>query len=217
MHEPMQDQSRPPQPRPEGTPRRPEPYLHRGETREPSRAERLARRLGPEQGDRRNPVRGLPSTAAIMGHPIHPMMIPFPITFLTAALATDVAARTTGDPFWSRTSRWMLGAGIITGLAAGAVGAIDYFTIRRAREKSVGKLHAYGNPLALGLAAANLAMRRGGRSDDLPGDGAIAMSAATAAVLGVTGWAGAELSYRHMVGVAGHGDQHTEEEKRVVP
>jgi uncharacterized membrane protein len=33
------------------------------------------------------------------------VLIPFPITFLTAALATDVAARATEDPFWSRTSR----------------------------------------------------------------------------------------------------------------
>ncbi|KAA2244129.1 DUF2231 domain-containing protein [Salinarimonas soli] len=145
------------------------------------------------------------------------MLIPFPITFLTAAVATDVAARTTEDPFWARTSSWMLGAGIVTGLLAGAVGAIDYYTIRRAREKSVGKLHAYGNPLAIALAAANLAMRRNRRPGDLPGSGEIALSLATAAVLGVTGWAGAELSYRHMVGVAGHGDQHTEEEKRYVP
>jgi len=173
-------------------------------------------RLGPEKGDRAHPIRGLPSTAAIMGHPIHPMLIPFPITFLTAAVATDVAARTTDDPFWARTSQWMLGAGIVTGLLAGAVGAIDYYTIRRAREKSVGKLHAYGNPLAIALAAANLAMRRNRREGDLPGSGEIALSLATAAVLGVTGWAGAELSYRHMVGVAGHGDQHTEEEKRYV-
>jgi len=50
-----------------------------------------------------------------------------------------------------------------------------------------------------------------------PTGGEIALSAATAVLLGVTGWAGAELSYRHMVGVDGHGDQHTEEEKRVVP
>ena len=170
-----------------------------------------------EQESRTRPVRGLPSTAAIMGHPIHPMLIPFPITFLTAALATDVAARATEDPFWSRTSRWMLGAGIVTGLVAGAVGAIDYFTIRRAREKSVGKLHAYGNPLALGLAAANLALRQKHQAGAMPGTAEIALSTATAAVLGVTGWAGAELSYRHMVGVAGHGDQHTEEEKRYVP
>jgi uncharacterized membrane protein len=173
--------------------------------------------LSPEQGSREHPVRGLPSTAAIVGHPIHPMLIPFPITFLTVALATDVAARQTRDPFWSRTSRWMLGAGIVTGLVAGAVGAIDYFTIRRAREKSVGKLHAYGNPLALGLAAANLALRAKRNPADPPSGTELALSAGTAAVLGVTGWAGAELSYRHMVGVAGHGDQHTEEEKRRVP
>lgn len=55
------------------------------------------------------------------------------------------------------------------------------------------------------------------RETDRPGSGEIALSAATAAVLGVTGWAGAELSYRQMVGVAGHGDQHTDEEKRHVP
>ncbi|GEO16021.1 DUF2231 domain-containing protein [Microvirga aerophila] len=171
----------------------------------------------PEQGSRARPARGLPSTAAVMGHPIHPMLIPYPITFLTAALATDVAARATQDPFWSRTSRWMLGAGLVTGLVAGAVGAIDYFTIRRAREKSVGKLHAYGNPLALGLAAANLALRQKRQAGVMPGAAEIGLSTATVVVLGVTGWAGAELSYRHMVGVAGHGDQHTEEEKRYVP
>ncbi len=172
--------------------------------------------LGPEQGDRAHPIRGLPSTAAIVGHPIHPMLIPFPITFLTAAVATDVAARATRDPFWDRTSRWMLGAGIGTGLVAGAVGAIDYYTIRRAREKSVGKVHAYGNPIALALAALNLALRRNRPMGAPPSGTEIALSLATAAMLGVTGWAGAELSYRHMVGVAGHGDQHTEEEKRYV-
>jgi uncharacterized membrane protein len=171
----------------------------------------------PAHEGRARPVRGLPSTAAVMGHSIHPMVIPFPITFLTAALATDVAARTTEDPFWSRTSRWMLHVGIVTGVIAGAVGAIDYFTIRRAREKSVGKLHAFGNPVALGLAAANLALRQKRQAGAMPSAAEITLSTATAAVLGVTGWAGAELSYRHMVGVTGHGDQHTEEEKRYVP
>jgi len=165
-----------------------------------------------------SPVRGLPSTAAIAGHPIHPMMIPYPIAFLTTALATDVAARATGDRFWARTSEWLLAAGIISGLAAGAVGAIDYYTIRRAREKSVGKLHAYGNPIAIGLATLNLALRgRKGADGQAPGAGSIALTAGTAGLLGVTGWAGAELSYRHMVGVAGHGDQHTHEEKNLIP
>jgi uncharacterized membrane protein len=169
------------------------------------------------RGDRNNPIRGLPSTAAIAGHPIHPMLVPFPIAFLTAVVGTDLAARATGDPFWSRASTWLLNAGVASGLAAGAVGAIDYFTIRRARETEVGRWHARGNPIALALAAANVAMRRGEPEGAPPGQGALALSVATAAILGVTGWMGAELSYRHMVGVAGHGDQHTEEEKRYVP
>lgn len=170
------------------------------------------------QGRPEERTKGLPSTAAIAGHPIHPMMIPYPIAFLTAALATDLAARATRDPFWARASNWLLGAGTVAGLAAGAVGAIDYVTIRRAHEKSVGKLHAYGNPAALALAAANLASRRGRQGRDaIPTGGEVAITAAVAALLGVTGWAGAELSYRHMVGVVGHDDQHTDEEKRVVP
>jgi hypothetical protein len=53
-------------------------------------------------------------------------------------------------------------------------------------EKSVGKLHAYGNPIALGLAAANLAMRQKRDADAMPGTAEIALSTATAAVLGVT-------------------------------
>ena len=161
------------------------------------------------------PLKGVPSTAAILGHPIHPGIIPFPIAFLTSVLASDLAARATRDPFWARSSSLLLGAGIVTGLAAGAVGAIDYYTIRRAREKTVGKVHAYGNAVAIGLAAANWALRRAAPKAP-PGPLGLALTVATAGLLGVTAWAGAELSYRHMVGVAGHDDQHTDAEKRYV-
>lgn len=175
----------------------------------------MTRWLVPDHaGNNEAPTRGLPSTAAIFGHPIHPMIVPYPVAFLTTALLTDLAATVTRDRFWARTSRWLLEAGIASGLAAGAAGAVDYFTIRRAREKTVGKLHAYGNPVALALASASLAARRG---DDPPGPGALMLTAAMFAVLGVTAWAGAELSYTHMVGVRGEGDQHTHREKRYVP
>ncbi len=160
-------------------------------------------------------TRGLPSTAAIFGHPIHPMIVPYPIAFLTAALATDLAARATRDSFWGRASGLLLGAGILTGAAAGAVGAIDYYTIRRARKSAAGRIHSLGNPVALGLAVATLAARRG-RPGGIPGTGAVALTAAMAALLGVTAWAGGELSYTHMVGVKGHGDQHSDDEKRYV-
>ena len=161
------------------------------------------------------PTRGLPSTAAIFGHPIHPAVVPFPIAFLTSALGTDLAARATRDPFWGRASSLLLGAGIISGVVAGAIGAIDYYTIRRARESRAGRIHAVGNPVALALATANLLARRG-QAGSIPGPGGVLLSAATFALLGVTAWAGGELSYTHMVGVKGHGDQHDDEEKRYV-
>ena len=162
-----------------------------------------------------HPLRGLPSTAAVLGRPIHPMLVPFPLAFLVGALATDLAASATRDPFWSRASAWLLGAGAVTGVLAGAVGSIDYLTVRRAREHATGKIHAYGNGLALVLAAANLLLRRNANGT-APTSATLALSALTAAVLGVTGWAGGELSYSEMVGVSGHGDQHTDEEKRYV-
>jgi len=169
--------------------------------------------LNPMSDDRSNPMRGAPSTAAVLGHPIHPMLIPFPIAFLSGAFATDLAARSTQDPFWSRSSRWLLGAGIVSGLAAGVFGAIDYYTIGRARRTAVGKIHAVGNVAALSLAAINLAAR-GGR-DDIPGGGTLALSTATFGLLGLTGWAGGELSYRHMVGVSGQMDQLDHSEKQL--
>jgi uncharacterized membrane protein len=43
--------------------------------------------------------RGTPSTAAIGGHPIHSMLVVFPIAFLVRALATDLAFWGTGDHF----------------------------------------------------------------------------------------------------------------------
>lgn len=138
------------------------------------------------------------SKAALRGHPIHPMLIPYPISFLTSALATDIAARRTGDPFWARASRTLLLAGLGTGLAAGAVGAVDYVGVERVRQHAAGPLHAAGNVAALALTGLNLGLRgdRGGVSRQ-----SLTLSAVVAGMLGVTGWLGGELSYRYKVGV----------------
>ena len=176
---------------------------------------RIAETLNPTDGDAFAPRRGAPSTAAVRGHPIHPMIVPYPIAALTGVVATDLLARASGDPFWARASKLLLGFGLASGALAGAVGAIDYYTIRRAREATnaglpTGKIHAYGNPTALALTALNLAARGRGK----PSAGTTLLSAAVAGLLGVTAWAGGELSYRHMVGVGGDDDQLDHREKQ---
>lgn len=158
----------------------------------------------PDQAGRTRRVEGVHSTAAVGGHPIHPMIIPFPVTFLTATLATDVAYVRTRDPFWARASEWMLRAGLASGVAAAVFGAADWTTIRQARSNATGIFHAAGNAAALALAYGNLRRRRGNRERAIE-DGGLVLSASLAALLGATALAGGELIYKHGVGVAGHG------------
>src|SRR3954471_17500016 len=90
-----------------------------------------------------------PSTAAVGGHPIHPMLIPFPIAFLCGALATDLAFWGTGDSFWARNSFWLLAAGLVTGVLAALFGLIDFLTIPRARSLAAAWVHFIGNDVVL--------------------------------------------------------------------
>src|SRR3954470_10703302 len=74
------------------------------------------------------------STASIAGHPIHPMLIPFPVAFFVGTLAVDVAYYFSGNPGWVTGSIWLLGAGLIMAALAAIAGLIDVFGDRRIRD-----------------------------------------------------------------------------------
>ncbi len=139
------------------------------------------------------------STAAVFGHPLHPMVVPLPIGALSLGVASDVAWLLTGDRFWVRASRWLHVAGIAGALLAAPLGALDFLTMRRVRERPEAWLHAGGNLAAVALSATSLAMRAT-EDDEVPST-AMALSAATGGLLLITGWLGGELSYRHGIGM----------------
>jgi len=142
-----------------------------------------------------------PSTAAIGGHPIHPMLIPFPIAFLTGPVVTDLAYWWLGDAFWARVSFWLLLAGLVTGAFAAVFGLIDFFTIRRARSLAAGWVHFLGNGIVLALALASVIFRwHEPESAVMPWG--LVLSVVIALLLVLTGWLGGELSYRYKIGVA---------------
>ena len=143
---------------------------------------------------------GVESTAAVFHHPIHPMAIAFPVATLMAAPLADVAAQVTGDSFWRRAGRWLLIGGLASGLAASAIGLVDYIAIKEVRRLPSGHVHAGGNALALALTAANL-LRRPKDDSRAPDALDLGLSLTTVALLGATAWLGGELSYRHGVGV----------------
>jgi uncharacterized membrane protein len=140
------------------------------------------------------------STARIGTHPIHPMLIPFPIAFLVGALVTDlIFTQSGGDAFWARAGTYLLGAGIVMALLAAVFGFIDFFGSRRIRDLSHAWQHMFGNLLAVVVAAVNFLLRLGNEADTIPPLGLL-LSAVTVAILLFTGWRGGDLVYRHGVG-----------------
>jgi uncharacterized membrane protein len=89
------------------------------------------------------------SKARIAGHPIHPMLVVFPIAFYTATVATLLAYVGTRDVFWYRVALVANIAGIITAVIAVIPGAIDLFSLPpSSRARAVGLKHAGFNLLA---------------------------------------------------------------------
>ncbi|MDX2229575.1 MAG: DUF2231 domain-containing protein [Leptolyngbyaceae cyanobacterium bins.349] len=146
---------------------------------------------------------GIVSTVAIAGHPLHPLIVTFPIAFLTGVLGTDLGYWLTQDPFWARASVWLLGAGLLTGLVAAATGMSDFLKIDRVKKHSAGWIHAVGNIAGLFLSLINWVQRLGDPAAAVLPLGII-LSTVVAVLLAVTGWYGAELIYRHKVAVIGY-------------
>lgn len=140
------------------------------------------------------------STAAIMGHPLHPMIVPLPIGALVGVLLSDIGYASTQNPFWVEASRWLLLAGLITGALAAVLGLIEFLTIPYVRSKSAAWVHFLGNGVALVLSLVNLLSRPGEDQAGVP-DGGLLLSLVVVLILLVTGWLGGELSYRYRVGV----------------
>jgi uncharacterized membrane protein len=145
-----------------------------------------------------NSERGVRSHASINGHPIHPMLVPFPIAFLVGTLGSDIAFMQTGDIFWARASMWLIGAALVMGALAAVVGMVDFAKIKEARG-NVGWTHVLGNVTVVVLSAASLFMRF---SQDVLTVTNIEMgiSIVVVGLLLVTGWMGGELVFRYKIG-----------------
>jgi len=142
------------------------------------------------------------SAARFMGHPIHPMLIPFPFAFLSGAAAFDAIAASRRDPSLARTATHLRNTGIVAALGAAVPGLIDYLTtVPSGKPKETATKHMLSNVTALGCfaAAAWTASRRG--EDGRPAGATIALEIVGAALLSVGGWLGGTLSYHHQVGV----------------
>ena len=100
------------------------------------------------------------SKAKLFGHPIHQMLIVFPLGLLATSVIFDIIYLITGNGYWTEIAFWMIAAGVIGGLVAAVFGLIDWLAIpNNTRAKSVGILHAFTNVVVLGLFTATVIIR----------------------------------------------------------
>lgn len=139
------------------------------------------------------------SRAALAGHPLHPVMIHFPVAALLGLIGTDLGYLYSGDPFWGRAGLWLAGVGAAGGWIASIAGAIDLFTVREVRRLITAWCHAILAIMMLSLASLNWVLRFEAAEAIYPWG--LYVSLLTGALIAATGFLGGQLVYEHAVGV----------------
>lgn len=138
--------------------------------------------------------------AKLLGHPIHQMLIVFPLGLLATSFFFDLAYLATKNGQLAVVSYWMIVAGVIGGLLAAVFGLIDWLGIpSNTRAKAIGAWHGGGNVIVTLLFATSWWLRRGDPS--LPSMTMIVLSAIAVGIALVTGWLGGELVDQLGIGV----------------
>jgi uncharacterized membrane protein len=136
--------------------------------------------------------------AGIAGHPLHPMLVVFPIGLWIFSFAADLIYLSTDNPEWITVAYYTMAGGILGAIVAAVPGTIDLFSITRGRTRRTGLWHMLLNVTALVLFVVNFWLRS---ADQVPLIGLVWLSAISVVLLGASGWLGGHMVYREGVGV----------------
>ena len=137
------------------------------------------------------------STLRIGGHPVHPMLIPFPIVCFVLTFVFDILY-VKGRADFSRATNWLLAIGLLFAALAAVAGLVDFFGDKRIQGSTAIK-HMLANVLAVVLELANLLLRY--KNPDFIAATGIYISGVVVLILLYSGWMGGELVFRHGIGV----------------
>lgn len=139
------------------------------------------------------------SAIAVAGHPIHAMMVHFPIALVIATLGTDIFYWWSADPFWVRAGLWSAGFAFAFGIAAALVGTAELLLVPGIRVRVASWNHAIAAMTLLAVAGANWGLRWHVPDAVLPHG--LLLSVLASAVTGLAGWHGGKLVFDHGVGL----------------
>lgn len=164
----------------------------------------------PDNQTHQNTSPGRSRAISILDHPIHPILIPFPLALLSAALLSDLRYWQTGDAFWADFSFWLVLGGWLSSGAAAFIGLIDFLRIEAARKKRSGWFHFILNDLAVFLTTFNLIIRLTDRQGSILFSGLV-YSAVVTVILLIAAVYGVRLVYRYQISVVGNKREAGEE------
>lgn len=147
------------------------------------------------------PAESIISKMSIAGHPIHPMLIHFPVAALLGLIATDLAFLLTADYFWARAGLWLTGVGALGGALSGVVGLIDLVVLPRVRRLITAWCHAVLAVMLLSLASLNWLLRILDGADASIWPWGMYLSLLTGALIAITSSLGGRLVYEFAVGI----------------
>jgi uncharacterized membrane protein len=138
------------------------------------------------------------SRARFLGHPVHPILITFPLGLLPIAVVFDLMAWISGAALWTDLAFYLIAAGTLGGLVAAVFGLIDWLAIPRGtRARAIGAWHGLGNLVVVSLFALSWTLR----ALYSPGPASRLLALVGLGLALVTGWLGGELVTRLGVGV----------------
>lgn len=141
------------------------------------------------------------SKMSIHGHPIHPMVIHFPVAALIGLIGADLAFLATNDFFWARLSLWLAGIGALGGWISGSIGMLDLVIVAQIRCLITAWCHGMLAVMMLSLATLNWLLRLG-EPDLTIYPWGLYLSLLTGLLIALTSLLGGQLVYDHAVGVS---------------
>jgi uncharacterized membrane protein len=136
-----------------------------------------------------------------LGHPVHPMLVAFPLGLFTTAVIFDVVYAVGTNTTFSQVGFWTVTAGLIGAVLAALTGLADWTTIPPGtRARRVGLWHGRLNALAV-LAFLISWLARLGRTGHVSGGGLLTLEIIALGLAGTAAWMGGELVDRLGVGI----------------
>jgi nitrite reductase/ring-hydroxylating ferredoxin subunit/uncharacterized membrane protein len=140
------------------------------------------------------------SKAHIKGHPLHPILVSFPISLLTGALLLDVLSLLTGEKSYLQAAIYSETGGLISALIAAVPGIIDYYYTVPPESSAKKRATKHGLLNSLAVLTFTMALLIRLKSDpNLPS--LIAIESVGVIFLGVAGWLGGTLITRNQIGI----------------